>query len=129
MLLLLADAESVVKTLDFAQKQLDYAADVSFAAYCLVGLFIAVMVILATHFFWIAHPNAKTQRECNEKIATAVQQFAVVDAAKTQILDDLKDLTIANSNKLSAITQSQVETRCPMLSQSRPALQPTHGGV
>ena len=94
-----------------------------------MGLFIAVMVILATHFFWIAHPNAKMQRECNEKIATAVQQFAVVDAAKTQILDDLKDLTIANSSKLSAITQSQVETRCPMLSQSRPALQPTHGGV
>lgn len=125
--MLLADAESITRTVDFTQRQLDYAANVSFAAYCVTFLFIAVVVALAIHFFWIAHPNSKTQRECNEKIALAVQQFAIADAAKTQILDDLKDIAIANSDRLSTIKQMQIEARCPMIGQQRIPLQPAPG--
>ncbi len=112
--MLLADADQITKAAEFAQHQLDYAANVSFAAYCVTFLFLAVLAALSIHFFWIAHPNSKTQRECNEKIASAVQQFAVNDAARTPILDDLKDLSIAHLNALARWEVDQLKNRCPV---------------
>jgi len=122
--MLLSDVDQITKAAEFAQTQLDYAANVSFAAYCVTALFLAVLSALAIHFFWIAYPNAKAQRECNEKIAAAVQQCAVTDAAKTQILDDLKDLSIAHANKLSELKRATMEVRCPMLTEPRVPIQP-----
>lgn len=110
----LADG-TVEKVTDFTQKQLEYAANVSFAAYCLTFLFIAVLIILAIHFFWIVHPNSKSQRECNQKIAEAVQMFSV----KIEVMDDLKDLSTRIVDDLANIEKLHAMNKCPIIDQRR----------
>lgn len=110
--MLFATADSTSQAIEFSQKQLDYAANVSFAAYCLVFLACAVLGLILLHILCFVRPDAKNRRECNTKIADAVQTFATNDAAKVQILDEIKDWHRSHDTRLSGIREVASKSHC-----------------
>lgn len=106
--MLLAQAAEAAK---IAGKALDESAQYGFPAYFLMVFFIAVLGALGLHFWFIVRPDSKNRIECSTKLADAVQAFAVNDAAKTQILDQIADWHRAHDSRLSAM-------KCPMQSQA-----------
>lgn len=102
-----------------AEKAIADSAQFGFAAYFLMVFFFVTVGVYLLNWWFVAHPAAKSQRDCNEKIAQAVQSFAVTDAAKTQIMGQMTIWQQTHDSRLTAIDRSITDSRC-MLPASCP---------
>lgn len=105
----------ITEATKIAGKALDQSAEFGFGAYISIVLIIGFVVMMGVHFWYIIRPEANNRIECSRKLADAVQAFAVNDAAKVQILDQIADWHRAHDSRLSAI-------KCPM-QQVQPSVQ------
>lgn len=122
--MLLAFADNIDRATEFTQKQLDYAANVSFPAYSLVFLFCAVMIVLSIHLLCFVRPDAKNRRECNTKLAEAVERFSTSSAVTAQLLDANNDWQSRHDSRLSRWEQEQLSKKCPLLDRPHDLTQP-----
>lgn len=98
---MLAYADNMDRAAEFTQTQLDYAANVSFAAYALVYLASAVLFLILIHILCFVRPDAKNRRECNTKLADAVERFAMTSGVTAQLLDANSDWHARHDARLS----------------------------
>ena len=124
--MILAWTDRIELAADFTQKQLDYAANVSFAAYCLVFLASAVMVLIVIHILFFVRPDAKNRRDCNTKTADAVERLSMSSVVTTQLLEQHEAWHRSHDSRLSRWENEQAQDkllkRCPLLDRAHEPL-------
>lgn len=105
-----------------AEKAIAESTQFGFAAYFLMVFFLVTVAVSLLKWWFVEHPNAKCQRDCNMKIADAVQQMTVTAAATHQVLDENNAWQRAHDARLSAIDKTINARACNWT----PPAQPSH---
>lgn len=116
--MILAFADNVDRATEFTQKQLEYAATVSFPAYALVYLASAVLLLVVLHVVCFVRPDAKNRRDTNTKMADTTERLSLAFAVISQLLEQHEAWHRSHDARLSRWEAEKLRVNCPLLDQS-----------